>query len=522
MKRTFVVILSLCSIFTTSLSQKWLSRSFQLNNSSGNSTSLPPSNSVFQIRTRDSLGKNFVWFGSSHGLFYSIDGAHSFTSFRNEHAFAHDGIFSLDAHGDTIWTSTGYDKDFQDGKVQTGGGYTYSTDNGITWHSKPQTLDGRYDDTIQYGNNFLRILPVVVPEQNVTYDLSIAPNGTIWITSWASGLRRLTNYDSTKWERVLLPPDNLSKLQPESTYDFYYDPRPLDNIKAFAVLVVNDSTVWCGTAGGINLSKDAHKQFPSWTKFSHQNQASSILGNWVIAIDEQKFLRDTQRVSRIWCTNWIASHQGENYGVSFTENEGTSWKTMLNGIKAYDFSFRDSIAYVASDAGLFRTSDGGNSFQRNGDVRDTNGNIFTSQAFYSVEAIGDTLFCGTGDGILKTIDNLSHHFGQYWEIIRTYKSEKNSDVTYSYPNPFSPRFEITRIHYSTKGKIEETSVEIFDFGMNHVRTLIRNAVRNSQIEHDEVWDGKDDNNRTVANGVYFYRVTIGNSEPIWGKVLVLQ
>ncbi|MBS4027973.1 MAG: hypothetical protein KGZ58_04970 [Ignavibacteriales bacterium] len=520
--KIFVATVTCFAIFfSETFSQKWFQESYRLQ-SAATSLSRPPSNSVSQLRFRDSAGTGILWIGTSKGLASTVNGAISFTSYRAFPAFVKDGIFSLSVHNDTIWTSLGYTKDFQDGEVQTGAGYAYSLNNGFSWSHKSQTLDGRYDDTIQYGNNFLRILPVIVSEQNVTYDLSIAPNGTVWIASWASGLRRLTNYAAPKWERILLPPDFLSKLHPDSTYNFNYDPRPYHNIKGFSVFASDDSTVWCGTAGGINLSKNANDSFPSWTKFSHQNQAAPILGNWVIAIDGQTFYRNTNIISRIWCTNWRAESSDEEFGVSYTEDEGRSWKNFLHGIKAFDFAFKDSIAYITTVEGLYRTSDGGVSFVKNGDIRDERGNILAYPSFYTVEVIGDTLFCGTADGLLKTIDNSSHPFGERWEILRTYQPIGKQNTTYAYPNPFSPRFEITRIHFSTKGKTEKTTIEVFDFGMNRVRTLIRDAERIGSVEHDEIWNGTDDNNDAVSNGVYFYRVTIGSDEPIWGKVLVLQ
>ncbi len=497
-------------------------KTFRLNNSSGNSGTQPPSNSISQIRSRDALGNSILWFGSSNGLAKSNNGARSFISFAGNSAFAKEGIFSLAVHGDTIWTSTGYEKDFQDGTVQTGAGYTFSTDNGNSWRFKQQTLDKRKDSIIAYGvNDSIRILPVIVPEQNVTFDLSVAPNGTVWIASWASGLRRLVHYDSTKWERILLPTDNLSKISPDSAYEFYYDPRPHNNIKAFSVLAVNDSTVWCGTAGGINKSTDAHSQYPSWTKYSHQNQASPILGNWVIAIDYQHYDTPTDTVARVWCTNWIAEDNDEQYGISFTENEGFSWTTLLHGIKAFDFAFKDSIAYIATVEGLFRTDDGGSTFQRTSDIRDNFGNIIATRTIYTVEVVGDTIFAGTSDGLVKSIDNDAHPFGQEWEIIRRSEQLGNEKTTYSYPNPFSPELEITRIHYSTYNRNENVTIEFFDFGMNRVRTLVREATR-SGFDHDEIWNGRDDENNVVANGVYFYRVKIGNDEPLWGKVLVLR
>jgi hypothetical protein len=32
----------------------------------------------------------------------------------------------------------------------------------------------------------------------------------------------------------------------------------------------------------------------------------------------------------------------------------------------------------------------------------------------------------------------------------------------------------------------------------------------------------DDGGTTVRNGVYFYRVLVGDEDPLWGKIMVLQ
>ena len=58
--------------------------------------------------------------------------------------------------------------------------------------------------------------------------------------------------------------------------------------------------------------------------------------------------------------------------------------------------------------------------------------------------------------------------------------------------------------------------------MNRVRTLVNRASRPSGGEYDELWDGKDDGGNTVANGVYFYRVDIDSSDPLYGKIIVMQ
>jgi len=123
---------------------------------------------------------------------------------------------------------------------------------------------------------------------------------------------------------------------------------------------------------------------------------------------------------------------------------------------------------------------------------------------------------------MKTIGNDLHPFGQTWEVIRAYQPVGRTASTYAYPNPFSPDDEVVRLHYSVGSTQGTVTIEIFDFGMNRVRTIVKDAPRSSSFEYDEIWDGRDDENTQVANGVYFYRVVINSGDPTWGKIMVLQ
>ena len=59
--------------------------------------------------------------------------------------------------------------------------------------------------------------------------------------------------------------------------------------------------------------------------------------------------------------------------------------------------------------------------------------------------------------------------------------------------------------------------------MNYVRTLIQNAPRNISADIERVtWDGRDDAGSIVTNGVYFYRIEIGDRDPLYGKIIVMQ
>jgi len=477
-------------------------------------SNLPPNNSISHIASQGTT----VYIGTSKGLARTNDGGASWESFRSIPQFVNDGIFSLGVRGSTIWTATGFNKQSpndENSTVQTGSGYTYSLDNGSTWTHVPQPLDAASDSTMSYGNNRIYILPIIVPEQNVTFDLAIT-DSLVWIASWSGGIRKSSNRGQT-WQRIILPSDARNSISPSDPLsDYRIDPRKSNNFLGFSVYVEDDSTVWCGTAGGINKSTD---RGVSWTKFSAQNQVSHILGNWVIAIAGQQL----GATKRIWCTNWKASDNTEQYGVSYTDDGGRIWKNFLYGIKAYDIAFKDSITYVATDEGVFRTADGGVSWTQSGTIIDkSNGFRITSKRFFAVGAAADTIFCGSGDGLVKTTDNAASPFGQTWQVLRAYRPVNNTSTTYIYPNPFSPKQEIARVHYSTGGKTASVTVEVFDFGMNRVRTIIKDAQRSGANEHDEIWDGFDDSKRQVANGVYFYRVTLDSGEPSWGKVMVLQ
>lgn len=507
--KNFISILLLITQFILAKSQVKFLNSFKLNESYTIANQIP-SNSVSQMV----IDKNTIWIGTSRGLASSIDTGKNWITYASIAEFVKPGIFGLEVSNDTIWTSLGYSKQKDNENIPTGSGYTYSTDGGKTWKHTEQTLDSRTDTIIDYGINKIKALPVIVPEQNVTYDVSIA-QGRVWIASWASGLR-YSRIDSIKWNRVVLPPDNLTSIKPSDTLNFYFDPRRNNNFLAFAVLAIDSDTIWCGTAGGVNKSTDGGI---SWIKFNRQNQDKPILGNWVITIKAQKH---NGRMF-IWTTNWKAESPEEEYGISYTSDGGATWNNLLKGIKAYDFAFKDSIVYIATENGIYRTYDYGKNFYRTSLIVDeTTRQILTSSSAYTVDVLGDYVFVGTGDGLAATIDNLQTPFGTIWKIFRKYEQIGTSTKSYAYPNPFSPSNEYIRIHYSTSGRDAQVSIEIFDFGMNRVRTIIQNAFRSGQIEHDDFWEGKDDNGKDVANGVYFYRIRVNDDDPLWGKIIVLR
>ncbi len=76
-------------------------------------------------------------------------------------------------------------------------------------------------------------------------------------------------------------------------------------------------------------------------------------------------------------------------------------------------------------------------------------------------------------------------------------------LSQNYPNPFNPE---TSIAFTTK-EAGNVTIDIYNLKGQKIKTLL-NERRNAG-QHSLVWNGKDDNNKEVATGLYFYRMKCG-------------
>ncbi|MBI2427655.1 MAG: hypothetical protein HYV29_02465 [Ignavibacteriales bacterium] len=491
--------------------------SFKLTGTSD--ASKPQSNVVTDIEIQNDT----IWLGTGKGLSRSTDGGRTWKNYYNSPEFGTEDVSAIAVRGNEIWVATAHSVIRNDASLPEGSGFKISTDGGNTWSTLPQPVDNYNIDTLEYGpRSFIRALGITTAINNITFDIAIT-NDAVWITSFA-GMARKWNKSTQKWELVILPPDRLSSISPDDSLKFDLSPSEgalgLENNlnhRAFSVLAENDTVIWIGSAGGINRTSDGGK---SWTKFNHQNQINSISGNFIISIEKQS----AGSKNIIWAVTKNAQDPDETQGISFTENNGISWKTTLLGEFGHNFGFKNDIVYVPTDNGIFRSGDFGNSWIRTGTIYDpVNRQRYTQSAFYSAASHGDTAWFGGVDGTVKTIDNTTHPFGSNWSIVRAAQSPSSISGTYAFPNPFAPDDEIVRIHYATGKQGNATvTLRIFDYGMNLVRTVVQNVFREPNREHDEIWNGRNEKNEFVTNGVYFYQLAIDNDEPRWGKILVIQ
>ncbi|HKI79617.1 MAG TPA: hypothetical protein VKA26_13845 [Ignavibacteriaceae bacterium] len=523
MKNNLLLIFCFCFFIITNVNAQYGPVTYHLQKSKSlskiSSDPTPAGNSIQEIII---IGDTILT--SSRGLNISTDGGTSWQNFYGTSDFGSDGVYSIGYDDGVIWAATGqryYDSDLQQ-SIDKGTGYRVSTDMGNTWRTILQPVDSDSDTIIVYGINNLRALPVTVTDQNVTFDLAFT-QGTVWAASFAAGLRKSTDNGQT-WQRVVLPADYLEHISPSDTLNYCYSPvagsvcsQGFLNLEGFSVLAVDDTTLYVGTAGGINKSTDGGI---SWTKFSHGSQQNSISGNWVT------FLDYNLSNNTVWASTWRAEGPDELYGISATSDGGTNWSVYLPDVRSYNFGFKGNQVIASTDDGAFRSSDDGRTWILPTSIYDSESKVkLTTTIFYDAGVNGNTIWLGSEQGLVKLNETGGMWQGN-WKIFRASSNLESNDMTYAFPNPFLPKTTTNKVEivYSTGGNSVPVTIRIFDFGMNYVRTIIQNVTKgsSSNLSERDYWDGKDDNGNLVSNGVYFYRIDRGSSEPIFGKILVIK
>ncbi len=475
----------------------------------------PTSNTITDILT---IGDT-IWLGTSRGVSFSTDKGETWTNFYGDPQFGTDNVSAIGYNNGVFWAATARTVEQNNQRLPSGTGLKYTSDMGRTWISIPQPLDSQSDTTVQYGINTLRALPVTVTIQNLIYDIAFT-QGTIWIATFAGGLRRSTDMGAT-WLRVVLPPDNRNSIMPTDELNFCLAPVggqfcPVGNLnhRVFSITTVDSLTLYVGTANGINKSTD---NGVSWVKFNHQNQDEPISGNFITALAYNK------SNSTIWASTWKAEDPNEYYGVSYSTNGGESWRTTLREVRPHNFGFRQNHTIAVTGNGAFRTSDGGQTWITPGIIYDPVSKItLNTSVFYSAASMGQDIWLGSNDGLARIRE--TGFWQGNWKLFLASAPLSSTEETYCYPNPFSPRLSQLKIKYSTGEKFAKVTIRIFDFAMNYVSTVIQNAERNKNLEGTpEYWDGRDAQGNYVPNGVYFYRVEVeGKDPPVYGKIMVLQ
>ena len=336
-----------------------LPKTFSLEKSSLNKINdeNPTSNSINDIiATGDT-----VWLATSRAVSKSTDRGISWINYYGSQVFGSESSSGIAYKNGILAASTAHSIEKDNTSYPEGSGLRLTTDGGTTWISIPQSVDAPGDSVIIYGINRVRALPVTVAINNISYDVALTSK-YIWTANFAGGLRRvlidsiLTN-KNTKWERIVLPSDNVNTISPEDTIKFAlqpvagnFGPEGYLNHRVFSVVTIDDNNIIVGTAGGINISTDGGS---SWKKVNHQNQIQPISGNFVVALGYNQVSKT------IWGATWMAEAQSEFNAVSYSTDFGESWQTTLTDEKCHGFGFKKQDILAATDNGMFRSENTG-------------------------------------------------------------------------------------------------------------------------------------------------------------------
>ncbi|MBN8705076.1 MAG: hypothetical protein J0L62_04315 [Bacteroidetes bacterium] len=477
----------------------------------GYSKPTPPTNSISNMDDY----YPYVLMGTSSGLF-----KYGYAGFENVATGFSDldtkGIYTVSGSGKMVFLATGEIRNKGGADVTTGVAYGVSSDSMKTWSQINLPLDKRTDDTLYFGSDTIPTLPVVVPEQFVTYDSEISGD-TIWVSTWSGGIRR-SNDAGKIWSRVLLPPDDRDYISPDSSYYFYYSPVDEKtglargggdlNFLGFSVHKTASGVLWAGTAGGINK----RYQSDGWIKYTHSPLSTTIPGNWIVGIGSHTF----KGKERVWAICWRAVGSSEDNGLAFTEDNGSTWTRTLEGEKIYDFAFQGDSVLAAGQNGIFYSTDGIRWGFRSNFSDPVSKNIIPSTQFFSStwSSITKNWIVGTGQGLL--ISKSSDFFGKNdWSILRK-NARDNESGTFAYPNPFSPDDD----RYCRFSYPESASATLSIFSNDHL--LVRKVEPVFPGSSNEIlWDGRDNFGNRLSNGVYLYQIKTNGNE-FWGKLLILE
>ncbi len=492
------------------------------------------SNAISEVRLQ---GSRAVWLGTGRGLAVvrdsvTVESLDTLMLSDGSQIILNMGISAIAAAGDTLMVASATD----DGNIPVGGGLYYTaavSDSLIVWTYYQQPIDDAGDTLAPFADRFFRALPVTTDRANVTYDMSIAGN-YVWITSWAGGLRRF-DIASQVWDRIPLPEDDQDFLITcaDTSYEsingqsvlrnFYLNPRdPSDegnhNHKAFSVLAYND-TVWVGTANGINRGILGPNGCIDWEHYSYP--LSGLSGNFVVGLARQ--LWNGRRI--IWAATLNADDPTEKRGLSYTLDDGETWMSVLPGERIYNIATVDSLVLAASERGLWKSEDGINwaLFKPARDATPFASDEILSNKVFSVAL--DTrpyysqpvIWIGTQDGLARS-DDL---FGSNWKIFR---ADYDPEEVYAYPNPFSPFSHnvlgddgYVRIHTDVKQSYV-IEMAIYNYAMERVyRTEFDRRKGAGTLK----WNGRDDQGRLVANGIYFIKLNY-DMKTEWIKLVIVK
>jgi hypothetical protein len=467
------------------------------------------SNSIIDIAA-DDIG---IWLGSGGGPSFSSDTGNTWQTFNQISGLGSNQVSAL-ATGyyggrSIVWMGTSHSVESQGSAYPFGDGLVRTTDHGATWETvrKPEQC-------YSYGK--------------LSYDLAIYRDH-VYSACFYGGLIRSAD-NGLSWQSLWL---NASDSSDYASQTYVSLSNRYFSVKIDLTLYPETISVWGGTALGINrfiftdydnlaAKQDTAIQYYYNTADTTVPAEHRLPGNFVVAIGINK----PDSTTYIWAAcRPGGGDTGQKFSLAYSKNYGRTWTSSLEAT-CWDFSFIGDTVFAATDDGLaisIKDSASGDyiNWRKITTMVDTSGlRSYYESPFYAVDVIDGVVWAGGADGTVRLVPG-DTTFTQ-WSV---YRSQINPDEHYAYPTPFSPYTSTrkgTTIHFKPTQSANAT-VKIFDFNLDLVRTLVNSDYRTAGLEYDiDVWDGRNDEGKIVANGVYFYNIKLSSGEDWWGKMAVIK
>jgi len=183
---------------------------------------------------------------------------------------------------------------------------------------------------------------------------------------------------------------------------------------------------------------------------------------------------------------------GDNWTISDTLGFKVGDSLYLPDLRDITFINSDEGWIVGSYGATFYTSDKGNNWE----YIDTN----VDETLYEVELLSPTYgYIAGGLSTILKYDPLSS-IGK----INSTNIPKNALLKSNYPNPFNPGTNI-EYHINISGYVE---LSIFDVQGKKIKDITNKNQKAGT--HKYYWNGKNNDNKLVSSGVYFYQLKIDN------------
>ena len=301
-----------------------------------------------------------------------------------------------------------------------------------------------------------------------------------------------------------------------------------------AIEIVNDS-IYLASEHGLAVSPAGSlewKIFLSDLDPQHYSSAEritfedSLTGDWTIALDIQP------SANKIWASTLPGDPARGNIGISAISLDGNTVEKKYFGSKVWNFAFDGINIFAASNAGLLFSSNDGATW----DTLDISGHVVTYDNFepfnlnyvsvYGVMVEENNLWIGTEQGGGR-IDLVDLYMGiDSWEIFR----DSVSGV-FAYPVPFSPygfgedvqedNSNLLKFNYKLN-QAGYVTIEVFDFAMNLVKTVTNSEFRTAgSYSVSDLWNGRNEWNKIVAVGIYYFKISVSTGEVYWGKLAIM-